>query len=442
MGSNFEFERLTRVNEVCPLCGHTDWCARLRPHDNPSAVLYSCQRAASMGFSQEPLTRMRSDYDGREYVVVAAKNSVILQEINEWMAFHPGKRLRDGTVASGNNAQAYKPKEWIVEEKTEPLPPAERDERYRAFLSLLRLEDEHREYLYREGFSDEMIEKYCIRSLPESDGFRYASRNYRSVNPSRKQIMFEMYRMFGDTLAGVPGFYKKDPETWMVNGPGGILIPVQNIYEKFTGMRIRVDRRWHDSRGYIITQEQYKKDEREAREAGVPCRSREMGKYMWMSSYGEDLQKKAQNIIANRFVLGCSPGGQLGYYYPTTTGREHANEAVFLTEGEKKSIVASELLGLMCIDIPGVSLWRKLFEEDETGERPVDVLKRSGVRLAIVAYDADKETNKTVLDNQDELVDSLRNEHIYVAVAEWDIATGKGLDDLLVKGGKPSYELM
>lgn len=442
MGS-FKFERLSKYGEVCPICGHTDWCARMVPYDDMGVVLYNCQRAGAESFSQEPLTTFVSSYDGKTYVVISTKTSVTVQEIGGWMARNPGKHLKDGTVAPGGmSAPKYEPRKMVREEEVAVRPNDELHELYSAFLSLLVLEPSHREYLHSEGITDEEIEKYRIRSIPEPDGFRYQNRSYTSSNASRKQIMMRMAQKYGERLKGVPGFYRKNGE-WTFNGQGGLAIPVPDIYGRFVGIRIRVDRRWKDDRGYTISQEQYQSEKKASAAENRPCRYRETGKYVWMSSYKEDEQKARQGIIANIYKDGCPSGIRLGYYQPSAAAKGNAQKAVIMTEGEKKGIVASDRLGMMCIDVPGVGNWRQMFDADrETGRRPVDVLKEAGVRLVIVAYDADKETNKHVLKAQDMLVDALKMEGIMVAVAGWDISVGKGLDDLLVAGGQPTYELL
>jgi hypothetical protein len=435
MGTKFEFERLTAFGEVCPLCGKPDWCTRLRPHEDLSNLYYSCMRAGNVGFSQEVRTRFTSPINGNEYVVIGAKEtSVIFQELSDWMAHNPGKRLKDGTTAPGQGSFSYKipeRREMTAVPEIPMRPAAELDERYRYFLKQLKLEEKHRKYLYAEGFSDDMIEKYQIRSVPENDAYRYNYRTYKSVNPSRKQIMQKVADAFGNTLAGVPGFHTKDDGvTWTFAGPGGMIIPVPDIYGRFIGMRIRVDNRWRDSEGHTISKEQYEKEKELAAKTGRPCTAKETGKYMWLSSTGKK--------------NGRGSGSPLGYYYPTSSGNPYAQKMVYITEGEKKSIVSSERLGLMCIDVPGVGNWTNLFKADEeTGIRPVDILKKSGIRLAVVAYDADKEKNKMVLSHQDQLVKKLRDEGVIVGVAEWSMALGKGLDDYLVNGGgQPSIELI
>lgn len=440
---NFQFEKLSRYGEVCPICGHADWCCRMVPHNELGVVLYNCQRPGAVSFSQEPLETFVSSHDGRTYVVISTKNSVTVQEKEAWMQRNPGKRLKDGTVAPGvYPGPKYEPKRMVREEEVEVLPPDRLHEIYSAFLDLLVLEDGHRKYLHGEGITDEEIEKYHIRSLPEPDGYRYNNKTYKSANASRRQLMMRMSQRFGNGLKGVPGFYTKNGE-WTFNGQGGLVIPVPDIYGRFVGIRIRVDLRWKDDKGYVITKEQYRAEKEKAAAENRPCRYRETGKYVWMSSYREDEDRARQGIVANIFRNGCGSGIRLGYYQPTTKGCAQSQRAVIMTEGEKKSIVAAERMGMMCIDVPGVSNWRQMFEADrETGKRPIDILKGAGARLIIVAYDADKESNRNVLNAQNMLVDALKREGIMVAVAGWDITIGKGLDDLLVAGGQPAYELI
>ena len=447
MGSKFEFSRL-KGGKVCPICGHTDWCAICTPHDDMSATIYSCQRAGSM----EPLTRYTSPYDGQEYVIVAdrtaTRSSVLCQELNEWMAKHPGRKLKDGTTAPGNNSgYQFQQKQYRHEESVELLPPDKLNEIYRAFIGELVLEDKHREYLYSEGFTDELIEAHGIRSIPDYDNFKFQERENgrikKAASRTRKQIMYSLYQKFGNAIAGTPGFYVKD-NAWTFNGPAGLIIPVPDIYGRYVGMRIRVDKRWKNAKGYNISKEQFYAEKAAAEAQGLKYLGNESGKYVWMSSFRQDETKYQQGIIANAYKYGVAVQSQIGYYYPITTGAKQGHEAVFVTEGEKKSIIASEKLGMMCIDIPGVGLWSKLFDKDDRGMRPIDILKRSGIRMVVVAYDADKENNMNVLRHQNNLATTLKGEGILTAIADWPIEKGKGLDDLLVNGYKSlmHYELI
>ena len=443
MGSMMEFVSLAKAREICPVCGHNDWCSIARPHDNPQASLYYCRRYAGYGFSQELFTRYSSSYTGQEYVVVSLNNErVVLQEINEWMAIHPGYKLKDGTRAPGGaNAMAFKPKKQKVFDapEVEKLPPQSLNEVYRAFLDELVLEDRHREYLHGEGLTDKLIEAYNIKSIPEYDNFLQSNRQngriVKSANKTRKQISFELYKKLGNNIAGTPGFYVKD-NAWTFSGPSGLVIPVPDIHGNYVGMRIRVDKRWRNANGYTITEEQFNKEKREAEASGRPYQGTQCGKYLWMSSYKDASRFDANGVehVYNAMRYGVRAGCPAGFYFPVSTARKNAKATICLTEGEKKSIVASERLGFTFIDVPGVSAWGQLFEKDSSGESPMEILKKSGVKMAIVAFDADKEKNRAVLQQQNNLVNALKAAHIATAIVGWDINIGKGIDDLLVHG--------
>jgi len=92
------------------------------------------------------------------------------------------------------------------------------------------------------------------------------------------------------------------------------------------------------------------------------------------------------------------------------------------------------------VSIPGVSSWGFLLSK-KGGERPVDLLKRKGVRIFIVAFDADRETNERVMQAQKATIQALKEEGFTVGVAEWNIEHGKGIDDLLCNGYRPQYVL-
>ena len=62
--------------------------------------------------------------------------------------------------------------------------------------------------------------------------------------------------------------------------------------------------------------------------------------------------------------------------------------------------------------------------------------------MFIIAYDADKAVNESVLNAQNKVLDAIRKEGFYVGVANWDESCGKGLDDLLSKGFQPSYDIL
>ena len=108
----------------------------------------------------------------------------------------------------------------------------------------------------------------------------------------------------------------------------------------------------------------------------------------------------------NTYESGCEAGNQIGFYY------EEARDDMYVcyvTEGEKKGIYGNEILHAPFVSIPGVSSWGFLLSK-KGGERPVDLLKRKGVRIFIVAFDADRETNERVMQAQKATIQALKEE--------------------------------
>ena len=68
-------------------------------------------------------------------------------------------------------------------------------------------------------------------------------------------------------------------------------------------------------------------------------------------------------------------------------------------------------------------------------------LKQNGAKIITVAFDADKNVNDAVINNEKQIISTLRAEGFLIATAEWDMSLGKGLDDLLVAGYKPRFKL-
>ena len=101
---------------------------------------------------------------------------------------------------------------------------------YRRFLSLLKLSNYHRQNLHERGLTDDLIDKYMIKSVPLF--------NHQSITD---KLVAEGY-----DLKGVSGFYfdyKEKKWTSVINkGYSGFFVPVFDINNKIIGMQIRMDR--------------------------------------------------------------------------------------------------------------------------------------------------------------------------------------------------------
>lgn len=117
-----------------------------------------------------------------------------------------------------------------------------RDETYRALLSLLNLDHDHKNNLLRRGLTPQTIDKNLYRTVPTADRFG----------------LCQKLQDRGCILAGVPGFYQTSDSRWALVPPGrGFLIPVLNIAGQIQGLTVRLDHarkgkyRWVSSYNYF-----------------------------------------------------------------------------------------------------------------------------------------------------------------------------------------------
>lgn len=420
-----------RHGERCPICGKTDFCYRLPipldliPDDWNGETYYSvCNRTGAGGTGSGNIRTVGlagigvgDNVDGLNGVTYTC-NKVYTDSVS--VRFEPAelRAMRKAAWKAGKTVTRTREVSYATESENVENPPAS-DARlntvYRAFLSLLKLEPEHRQYLASEGFSDSLIAKWMIVSIPESDFYRYQmGRAYSSVNEWRKETCRKLVAAVGE-LDGVPGFKKNKDGSWTYCGYGGILFPLLNAKGQMYALRLRVNCRWHDKDGFPISEERYKAD---------PEHGSQTGKYVNFTSWGKD---------------GCKIGCRPGVFIPRIPkGQALDASTVWCTEGEKKSIIGGEYLRSIFIDVPGVSSYRLLSNKDSEGLSLLDRLWNIGVNNIVVAYDADKETNQMVLNAEAGFVNLLTEKGFRVFVADWDINIGKGIDDLLRNGGTPS----
>lgn len=388
------FKNFSKENR-CPICGGPDWCGIMPGKDGGELIV--CQRDC-----------MKTNLIGRdgEYYIYICDSRQAKASIYEEAGQRRAKEMqKQGKKISGFDYAKLQCRELIPVDITEPLSNRELDKVYRGLLSELILEECHYHYLKGEGWTDELIRKHHICSFPVKDFERYQSRIYQK-NPLRVQLAEKLVRKFG-SLEGVPGAYLNKKGKWTFAGNPGILFPLYDADGNIYRLRIRLDQ----DDGY--------------------------GKYHNFSSFKEDQEAAGQGYLKNYYRKGCQAGNNIGIY-------ADAQDDMFLcyiTEGEKKGILGESYLKNPVISVPGVNSYAKVLE-GKPGRRPIDAMKQKGVHILIIAFDADKEKNMAVLKSQSCLAQALQKEGITVAVANWDISLGKGLDDLLVGGNRPAYELL
>ena len=380
---------------VCPICGKPDWCAVFDIEGDYK--LLTCMRDNNHSDIQ--------GIDGNFYIYIG--NSKGGNAIYENACQRLVRTEKKHDQANFQAFKAQQAKKVPVEEAIKPLPNSKLNKIYRYLLELLILEDHHRDYLKKEGWTDEMIDLYGIKSFPVNDYTRWKE-NVNTKNLTRKELGRKLYEKFGD-LTGVPGAYIKENQKkqryWTFAGADGIVFPIPDVYKQIFRLRIRVENP-----------------------------TKKGGKYRNLSSYSE---KEIDGIIRNVYENGCRSGNAIGFF-------QHNCDyyCCYLTEGEKKSMVTNYKLKAPCIDIPGVNSWSDLTAvNEETNERMIDALKRLGVKILIIALDNDKYQNEAVMKNQIAIIELLKKEGFMIGLGEWDSWQGKGIDDVLFAGEKPMYYL-
>jgi Domain of unknown function (DUF3854) len=244
---------------------------------------------------------------------------------------------------------------------------------YTAMLDALFLSSGHREKLHKRGFTTRQI-----RQLEEN--------GYRSLGQERSKAVQTLARDpdIERLLPGVPGFYvtttTRSPR-WSIGGAGGLLLPVRDTHGEIVALKVRPDE----------------------------IKPGDKGKYKWITS-------KSKNRG------GPGPGSPV--HVPLFSGD---SSTVRVTEGEIKADIATMVTGMLTISIPGVGQWREAKA----------VLHDLGAKVVRVALDADACTNNTVASAIVSLVTDLGKSGFVVELEQWDIAHGKGIDDLLLANKSP-----
>ena len=251
---------------------------------------------------------------------------------------------------------------------------------YSALLQQLPLSANHREALRRRGLNkpDQWIINRGYRTLPMKGRAEAVQGLLRSGFEESK-------------LSGVPGVIVKSNQTndkyWTIAGPCGLIIPVWSR---------------HNDQSLIVAMMVRRDDDTGA-------------KYSYLTSNGKDFKtKKPRN--------GASPGSPI--HVPPALIKDCS--VIRITEGVLKADIATFLTRMLTIGLPGVGAW----------QRGVEAALSLGATTVRVAYDADARTNWRVALHLQALVSYLRRKGIPVQLEVWDPAEGKGIDDVLVAGGK------
>ena len=453
----------------CPICGKPDWCCFGYPSVGTEFVI--CKRADSAASDT-----IGTDGKLYKFLGLTKEDNAKFQEMeawkesrDQWMRENHVGPYRQGswnnygsTDASSTIARPQKQTEYEIVDPVAVKPHVELDRFYRALLSVLVLDPKHRDYLKAEKWSDQLIQSSLVKSFPVKDVVRFNRKVYESKNFYRKRIAKAVLaKLSVNDLRGYPGAYLDHGGNWTLNGPSGIALPIYDADGYIYGLRIRMDfcdvdcsmelvdgvyQYVHD--GVIYYHQPFKGfyHYENCEKISDGCKYYDdngrlievNGKYRPMTSFVEDRHARENGRIVNRLSSGCQAENGISVYFNPAMDNPYV---AYFTEGEKKGIFANAIMHVPVITFPGVSSWRSILT-GQPGSRMIDKLKAKGVKICIVAYDADKETNAAVLRQQDAVVGALQQEGFSVGLANWPAKYGKGLDDLLANHNMPGFELL
>ncbi len=463
-----------RGNHPCKICGKPDWCSYVQFPGGDE--LHYCKRvSATKGESVQGM-------DGRLYIWKKETNEGfnVYEEVSQYEK-NREEFLRAKGLGGKKGGYTLKDTDFVSQENMYVegvagiLSPEKLDRFYRTFLSLLVLEDKHSAKLKKEwgstpGLYESIVKTWGIKSIPPEDFVRFSS-SEKLKNESRKKIMAKLIEKCGEPK-GVPGFYQKKDGTWTFYRLCGIAFPIYNTKGQIIRIRINDDypdvladyngvegkfsyNAREDANGnrtagwYFIPMRdgRYQRDDAilvwafgwkynkvSIDEKGYP-RGKVQGKYKNFSSYREKrFEENGSQRAVNVFHNGCQSGSYCSVY----SSKGDNFSVVYATEGEKKAMVANKLLHVPVISIPGVSSFKKLFENEDSSESSImQYLKSKGLSLMVLVYDADKGENLAVLKSEQKAVQTFIANGVNIAIGEWDANWGKGLDDVLLTGVVP-----
>ena len=449
----------------CEICGRTDGDFRLIL-DN-GYTLHWCFRSDDERIAFGGNTYVRTGQKQTNialysiYMEEGEYNAQQAERKEQWLKEHnikPGKSRRDdegwwsmyGCSKAGSEPPKIIPKRVVYEPAEEQIADADRlNQVYRTFLSILRVEEKHRQKLAKEWgeATKNMMSQWNIKSIPPVDFQRMKSAE-RFVNFSRKRILNELIAEVGEPKY-VPGFYQTVKGTWAFSGMSGIAYPIYDTNKRI--IRIRVcddypdyDGKWEGEAGTFHHQWEDGNHKwtfigKETKEtivlpAGVNPTGKAKNKYKNFSSFSERRNEETKKI-ENALKFGAKAPARAGIYF----SEGDSFEVVNATEGEKKSIVANRIMHRPTIALPGVGTWSVLFSPDKDlgGKSFFDILVEKGMKKLVVMYDADKNENERVMRAEQDFIENLKKRSVTVCVGEWNEVWGKGLDDILIQGVIP-----
>lgn len=307
------------------------------------------------------------------------------------------------------------------------------DRVYRRFLQLCPIYREHaEEWIVKRKYSKEQILAIGLKSIPGT---------YEEKNAIIRTLIKEGY-----SLERIPGFTKRissngDPSKlsdwyWSMNAYGKYFIPVRDENGYIIRLRLATGKAkkkytWFSSEPTVVPMYNENdefigvKDTNPYRHDPMPLSEMQWG--------GCTSSHQINVVIPAKPLAAWEAGNELDAIYKF--------DYVLVTEGEHKANIVSQIINQVVIGVPGVGLYKEV----------LPLLKKWNIKKLVIAYDADafiyktddnemKKANEVFKNLMEFSKEILKSDGIKLYFWIWDIADGKGLDDLLLESGKVPTE--
>lgn len=448
-------------NRPCRICGKTDYCQYVVFPSGDTKEYCHRIYGEKGSFIAGKDGKMYICHDTTEWGFQIWEPEAQYRINRESFMREKGFQIKTGTTAQPVMQSVESTGKEGYVDQGEALPPEKLHEIYSFFLDMLILEEKHKIILSKEwnpvqGLFQKITKQWMIKSIPPTDRNRRLSGEHLR-NLSRRAIMQKMTQKFG-SLKGVPGFFRYEDGSQDMSPLAGIAYPIYNSHGQI--IRIRVADDYPFVEGIYGSQDgQYCYYNGEwifypdgctdgiavwknngikrikLNEKGYPP-GKVKGKYKNFSSFKEI---ERNGVRVNKYMDGTQSGSKVSLYAKGTDNWD----IVYVTEGEKKAIVANMVLGHPVISVPGVSAFGALFKPEDGGILSiVEELIKRGTSLFVIAYDSDKGQNANVLKSEKDLIMKFMQKGLKIAISEWNPKWGKGFDDILLINLRPEIMLI
>lgn len=196
-------EKGFEIRCICPFCGYNKLSKIPTMSLNVDNNKYCCCRCGAGGYSVGLYAKVRNIDTQRAFKELLGKECYSLDKSR--IEISPINLLADIKI---------------------------RDKVYREFLSMLRLELQHKRYLKDMGLLDSSIENGLYRTAPS----KYIKRRLVCSSLARKY-----------NLAGIPGFFQEEDFHWCMGGYKGLFIPVFDEDGYIQGISVHLDKEFNNN---------------------------------------------------------------------------------------------------------------------------------------------------------------------------------------------------